>query len=104
MWGVTPSKCWDWGALREMILENGVRNSLLMALMPTVSTSQILGNIECFEPYISNIYSRRVLSGEFVVVNKHLLYDLTKMGIWSPTLKNNIIYEDGSVQKILEIP
>ncbi|KAL7230390.1 hypothetical protein ACSBR2_008806 [Camellia fascicularis] len=104
MWGVTPSSRWDWGALRDMIANNGVRNSLLVAPMPTASTSQILGNNECFEPYTSNIYSRRVLSGEFVVVNKHLLHDLTEMGLWSPALKNQIIYEDGSVQKIPEIP
>ncbi|CAA3010334.1 ribonucleoside-diphosphate reductase large subunit [Olea europaea subsp. europaea] len=104
MWGVKPSDRWDWDALREMIVKNGVRNSLLVAPMPTASTSQILGNNECFEPYTSNIYSRRVLSGEFVVVNKHLLHDLTEMGLWSPALKNRIIYEDGSVQKILEIP
>nr|XP_043634763.1 ribonucleoside-diphosphate reductase large subunit [Erigeron canadensis] len=104
MWGVTPSDLWDWNALREMISKNGVRNSLLVAPMPTASTSQILGNNECFEPYTSNIYSRRVLSGEFVVVNKHLLHDLTEMGLWSPTLKNQMIYEDGSVQKIAEIP
>ncbi|KAH1245783.1 Ribonucleoside-diphosphate reductase large subunit [Glycine max] len=104
MWGVAPSNRWDWDALREMISKNGVRNSLLVAPMPTASTSQILGNNECFEPYTSNIYSRRVLSGEFVVVNKHLLHDLTEMGLWSPTLKNKIIYEDGSVQKIPEIP
>ncbi|PWA45438.1 ribonucleotide reductase 1 [Artemisia annua] len=104
MWGVTPSDLWDWSALRAMISKNGVRNSLLVAPMPTASTSQILGNNECFEPYTSNIYSRRVLSGEFVVVNKHLLHDLTEMGLWTPTLKNQIIYEDGSVQKIAEIP
>ncbi|KAI3669204.1 hypothetical protein L6452_40431 [Arctium lappa] len=104
MWGVTPSDMWDWNALRSMIAKNGVRNSLLVAPMPTASTSQILGNNECFEPYTSNIYSRRVLSGEFVVVNKHLLHDLTEMGLWSPTLKNQIIYENGSVQKISEIP
>ncbi|GJV89843.1 ribonucleoside-diphosphate reductase large subunit [Tanacetum coccineum] len=104
MWGVTPSDLWDWSALRAMISKNGVRNSLLVAPMPTASTSQILGNNECFEPYTSNIYSRRVLSGEFVVVNKHLLHDLTEMGLWTPTLKNQIIYEDGSVQKIGEIP
>ncbi|KAL9229678.1 hypothetical protein vseg_005118 [Gypsophila vaccaria] len=104
MWGVTPSDRWDWRALRRMISETGIRNSLLVAPMPTASTSQILGNNECFEPYTSNIYSRRVLSGEFVVVNKHLLHDLTEMGLWSPTLKNQIIYEDGSVQKIHEIP
>ncbi|KAE7998226.1 hypothetical protein FH972_002791 [Carpinus fangiana] len=104
MWGVTPSDRWDWNVLREMISKCGVRNSLLVAPMPTASTSQILGNNECFEPYTSNIYSRRVLSGEFVVVNKHLLHDLTEMGVWSPAIKNQIIYEDGSVQKIPEIP
>ncbi|KAK1300338.1 Ribonucleoside-diphosphate reductase large subunit [Acorus calamus] len=104
MWNVTPSNRWDWAALREMVSRNGVRNSLLVAPMPTASTSQILGNNECFEPYTSNIYSRRVLSGEFVVVNKHLLHDLTEMGLWSPLLKNKIIYENGSVQKIPEIP
>lgn len=104
MWNVTPSDRWDWSALREHISKNGVRNSLLVAPMPTASTSQILGNNECFEPYTSNIYSRRVLSGEFVVVNKHLLHDLTEMGIWSPVLKNQIIYENGSVLKIPEIP
>ncbi|KAF3324114.1 ribonucleoside-diphosphate reductase large subunit-like protein [Carex littledalei] len=104
MWNVTPSDRWNWPALRELILKNGLRNSLLVAPMPTASTSQILGNNECFEPYTSNIYSRRVLSGEFVVVNKHLLHDLTEMGLWTPTLKNQIIYEDGSVQTITEIP
>ncbi|GMH25127.1 hypothetical protein Nepgr_026970 [Nepenthes gracilis] len=104
MWGVTPSDRWDWAVLREMVSQNGVRNSLLVAPMPTASTSQILGNNECFEPYTSNIYSRRVLSGEFVVVNKHLLHDLTEMGLWSPALKNKIINEDGSVQQIPEIP
>ncbi|XP_058089263.1 ribonucleoside-diphosphate reductase large subunit-like isoform X1 [Magnolia sinica] len=104
MWNVTPSDRWDWAALRGMISKNGVRNSLLVAPMPTASTSQILGNNECFEPYTSNIYSRRVLSGEFVVVNKHLLHDLTEMGLWSPALKNKIIYDDGSVLKIPEIP
>ncbi|KAK9274462.1 hypothetical protein L1049_021709 [Liquidambar formosana] len=102
--GVTPSNRWDWDALRQMISKNGVRNSLLAAPMPTVSTSQILGNNECFEPYTSNFYSRRVLSGEFVVVNKHLLHDLTGMGLWSPALKNKIIYENGSVLSIPEIP
>ncbi|KNA10349.1 hypothetical protein SOVF_145170 [Spinacia oleracea] len=104
MWGVTPSDRWDWGSLREMIAKDGVRNSLLVAPMPTASTSQILGNNECFEPYTSNIYSRRVLSGEFVVVNKHLLNDLTEMGLWSPKLKNQIVFDEGSVQKIPEIP
>uniref|UniRef100_A0ACD5YV19 Uncharacterized protein n=1 Tax=Avena sativa TaxID=4498 RepID=A0ACD5YV19_AVESA len=104
MWNVVPSDRWDWPAIRGMISKVGLRNSLLVAPMPTASTSQILGNNECFEPYTSNIYSRRVLSGEFVVVNKHLLHDLTEMGVWSPVLKNNIIYQDGSVQKITEIP
>ncbi|KAL5992767.1 ribonucleotide-diphosphate reductase subunit rnr1 [Asimina triloba] len=104
MWSVTPSDRWDWAALRDMIAKNGVRNSLLVAPMPTASTSQILGNNECFEPYTSNLYSRRVLSGEFVVVNKHLLHDLTEMGIWSPALKNKIIHDDGSVLRIPEIP
>ncbi|KAJ0254193.1 ATP-cone domain-containing protein [Hirschfeldia incana] len=104
MWNVTPSNRWDWAGLRDMISKNGIRNSLLVAPMPTASTSQILGNNECFEPYTSNIYSRRVLSGEFVVVNKHLLHDLTDMGLWSPTLKNKIIYENGSVINVPEIP
>lgn len=104
MWDVVPSNRWNWPSLRETISKVGIRNSLLVAPMPTASTSQILGNNECFEPYTSNIYSRRVLSGEFVVVNKHLLHDLTEMGIWTPTLKNQIIYDDGSVQKIAEIP
>ncbi|GJN29538.1 hypothetical protein PR202_gb17767 [Eleusine coracana subsp. coracana] len=100
----SPVSKMDWSSLRESISKVGIRNSLLVAPMPTASTSQILGNNECFEPYTSNIYSRRVLSGEFVVVNKHLLHDLTEMSIWTPALKNQIIYEDGSVQKIKEIP
>ncbi|MBS1634934.1 MAG: ribonucleoside-diphosphate reductase subunit alpha [Bacteroidetes bacterium] len=104
MWNVTPSSRWEWDVLREEIKKHGVRNSLLLAPMPTASTSQILGNNECFEPYTSNIYSRRVLSGEFVVVNKHLLRDLVKLGIWNDTLKNKIIAANGSVQNIAEIP
>ncbi|OEL26890.1 Ribonucleoside-diphosphate reductase large chain [Dichanthelium oligosanthes] len=104
MWNVVPSDRWNWPAIREMISQVGLRNSLLVAPMPTASTSQILGNNECFEPYTSNIYSRRVLSGEFVIVNKHLLHDLTEIGVWSPILKNKIIYEDGSVQKVTEVP
>ncbi|KAI0497218.1 hypothetical protein KFK09_020440 [Dendrobium nobile] len=103
MWNVTPSNRWDWPTLRDLISKNGVRNSLLVAPMPTASTSQILGNNECFEPYTSNIYSRRVLSGEFVVVNKHLLHDLTEMNLWSATLKNKILYGNGSILKIPEI-
>ncbi|CAL4967507.1 unnamed protein product [Urochloa decumbens] len=104
MWNVVPSDRWNWSAIREMISQVGLRNSLLVAPMPTASTSQILGNNECFEPYTSNIYSRRVLSGEFVIVNKHLLHDLTEIGVWSPILKNKIIYEDGSVQKVTDVP
>ncbi len=105
MWGVKPeSNRWDWEGLKAQILENGVRNSLLLAPMPTASTSQILGNNECFEPYTSNIYKRNVLSGEFVVINKHLLKDLIEIGIWSETLKNKIVAADGSVQNIPEIP
>ncbi|RZC55235.1 hypothetical protein C5167_014084 [Papaver somniferum] len=104
MWGVTPTDRWDWSGLRKMVAKNGARNSLLVAPMPTASTSQILGNNECFEPYTSNIYSRRVLSGEFVVVNKHLLHDLTEMGLWSPALKNKMISDDGSIINIPEIP
>ncbi len=104
MWGVKPSSRWEWDILKEEILKYGVRNSLLLAPMPTASTSQILGNNECFEPYTSNIYTRRVLSGEFVVVNKHLLRDLVKLGIWNDTLKNKIIAANGSIQNIAEVP
>jgi ribonucleoside-diphosphate reductase alpha chain len=104
MWNVTPSSRWEWDVLREEIKTHGVRNSLMLAPMPTASTSQILGNNECFEPYTSNIYTRRVLSGEFVVVNKHLLRDLVKLGIWNDNLKNKIIASNGSVQNIAEIP
>lgn len=103
-WNVTPSTRWDWAALKKEVQEHGVRNSLLLAPMPTASTSQILGNNECFEPYTSNIYTRRVLSGEFIVVNKHLLRDLVEIGIWNDTLKNKIIAANGSVQAIAEIP
>lgn len=104
MWGVTPSSRWEWDVLKEEVKKHGVRNSLLLAPMPTASTSQILGNNECFEPYTSNIYTRRVLSGEFVVVNKHLLRDLVKLGLWNDNLKNKIIAANGSVQDIPEIP
>jgi ribonucleoside-diphosphate reductase alpha chain len=95
---------WDWESLRKDVVEHGVRNSLLLAPMPTASTSQILGNNECFEPYTSNIYTRRVLSGEFVVVNKHLLKDLVKLGLWNDAMKNNLILANGSVQQIPNIP
>jgi len=104
MWGVQPSPRWDWTGLKAQVAQHGVRNSLLLAPMPTASTSQILGNNECFEPYTSNLYSRRVLSGEFVVVNKHLLRDLIDAGVWSLDLKNKIIAQNGSVQNIPEIP
>jgi ribonucleoside-diphosphate reductase alpha chain len=95
---------WDWASLRKEVMENGVRNSLLMAPMPTASTSQILGNNEAFEPYTSNIYTRRVLSGEFIVVNKHLLYDLVERGLWNETTKQEIMRHNGSVQNIDCIP
>ena len=104
MWDVTPSDRWEWDVLKEEVKKHGVRNSLLMAPMPTASTSQILGNNECFEPYTSNIYSRRTLSGEFAVINKHLLRDLVKLGIWNDNLKNKLISNNGSVQNIDEIP
>ncbi len=101
---IVPSSRWEWDVLKEEVIKHGVRNSLLLAPMPTASTSQILGNNECFEPYTSNIYSRRVLSGEFVIVNKHLMKDLVKLGIWNDGLKNKIIIANGSVQGINEIP
>ncbi|KAJ3350492.1 Ribonucleoside-diphosphate reductase large subunit [Entophlyctis luteolus] len=94
----------DWEGLREKVAKFGVRNSLLMSPMPTASTSQILGNNECFEPYTSNIYTRRVLAGEFQIVNPHLLKDLTELGLWSDSMKNRIIAENGSVQRINAIP
>ena len=104
MWNVTPTNRWDWETLRKEIKEFGVRNSLLVAPMPTASTSQILGNNECFEPYTSNIYTRRVLSGQFMVVNKHLLRDLIDLGLWSEEMKNAIIANNGSIQPIDGIP
>jgi ribonucleoside-diphosphate reductase alpha chain len=107
LWGKKDEELsgrWAWDELRTQIKENGVRNSLLLAPMPTASTSQILGNNECFEPYTSNIYTRRVLSGEFVVVNKHLLLDLVKLGLWNDEMKNEIIKANGSIQAIDSIP
>ncbi|KAH7125159.1 ribonucleotide reductase [Dendryphion nanum] len=104
MWNVTPSDLWDWAELKAKIAEHGVRNSLLVAPMPTASTSQILGYNECFEPYTSNIYSRRVLAGEFQIVNPWLLKDLVDMGLWSENMKNRIISEGGSIQRIPNIP
>jgi len=105
MWGVTPdSGRFDWDGLKEKIKEHGIRNSLLVAPMPTASTSQILGNNECFEPYTSNVYIRRTLAGEFVVINQHLLRDLIKLGLWTPLMKDKLIAANGSVQGIPEIP
>ena len=105
LWGVKPeSGRWDWENLRLDVMNHGVRNSLLVAPMPTASTSQILGNNECFEPYTSNIYTRRVLSGEFIIVNKHLLRDLVNLGLWDNTMKDKIISANGSIQDIAEIP
>lgn len=104
LWNVQPSGRHDWDSLRKEVMEHGVRNSLLVAPMPTASTSQILGNNECFEPYTSNIYTRRVLSGEFVIVNKHLLKDLVALGLWNAEMKNRIISANGSIQQISSIP
>ncbi|MES2776483.1 MAG: ribonucleoside-diphosphate reductase subunit alpha [Bacteroidota bacterium] len=104
MWGVTPTDRWDWAALKAEVKQYGVRNSLLVAPMPTASTSQIFGNNECFEPYTSNIYTRRVLSGEFIIVNKHLLKDLVSLGLWNNNMKNKIIAANGSIQNIDAIP
>jgi len=104
LWNVLPGTRWDWGKIKAEIAIHGVRNSLLIAPMPTASTSQILGNNECFEPYTSNIYTRRVLSGEFVVVNKHLLRDLASLNLWDSAMKNSIIEANGSIQHIPEIP
>ncbi|GCB75022.1 hypothetical protein scyTo_0019711, partial [Scyliorhinus torazame] len=104
MWNVTPTDLWDWKELKVKIAKHGIRNSLLMAPMPTASTAQILGNNESIEPYTSNIYTRRVLSGEFQIANPHLLKDLTEQGLWSEEMKNQIISQNGSIQSIEGIP
>jgi ribonucleoside-diphosphate reductase alpha chain len=107
LWGLKDEELsgrWDWEKLRKDVKKHGVRNSLLVAPMPTASTSQILGNNECFEPYTSNIYTRRVLSGEFIIVNKHLLEDLVALGLWNEGLKQEIMRANGSVQNIEGIP
>jgi ribonucleoside-diphosphate reductase alpha chain len=104
MWGVTPTARWEWDVLKEEVQKHGVRNSLLLAPMPTASTAQILGNNECFEPYTSNIYTRRVLSGEFIIVNKHLLKDLVREGLWNKDMRQMIMQANGSIQNINEIP
>lgn len=103
LWNVKPGPRWDWETLRKEIKQHGVRNSLLIAPMPTASTSQILGNNECFEPYTSNLYSRRVLSGEFIVVNKYLLKDLVRLNLWNEKMKNKILTANGSIEGIEEI-
>ena len=104
MWGVTPTDRWEWDVLKEEVKEHGVRNSLLLAPMPTASTAQILGNNECFEPYTSNVYTRRVLSGEFIIVNKHLLKDLVSEGLWNQEMRQKIMAANGSIQNIQEVP
>jgi ribonucleotide reductase alpha subunit len=104
MWGVTPTRQANWGVLRDAIRAEGLRNSLLVAPMPTASTAQILGNNEAFEPYTTNIYLRRTLAGEFVMINKHLVRDLQKLGLWSKQLKDGIIAANGSVQHIEGLP
>jgi ribonucleoside-diphosphate reductase alpha chain len=104
MWGVEPTDRWDWESLRKRVVENGARNSLLLAPMPTASTSQILGNNECFEPYTSNIYSRRTSAGEFIMVNKHLLKELLGLGLWDESMRQQIIAGNGSIQNIERIP
>uniref|UniRef100_A0A4W3GJR6 Ribonucleoside-diphosphate reductase n=1 Tax=Callorhinchus milii TaxID=7868 RepID=A0A4W3GJR6_CALMI len=104
MWNCTPTDLWDWKALKEKIAKYGVRNSLLISPMPTASTAQILGNNESIEPYTSNIYTRRVLSGEFQIVNPHLLKDLTERTLWDEDMKNQIISQNGSIQGIDRIP
>ena len=104
MWNITPTNRYDWSKLRENIILHGVRNSLCIAPMPTASTSQILSNNECFEPFTSNIYTRRTLAGEFVVINKHLMKELVTLNIWNTKIKDKIIENKGSVQTIAEIP
>lgn len=104
MWGETPSGRWDWGRLRARIAAHGLRNSLLVAPMPTASTAQILGNNECFEPYTSNLYARRTLAGEFFVLNPHLQRELQALGLWDKSMRDAIMAAGGSVQKITQIP
>ncbi len=104
LWNVTPSSLYDWKALKEDIMKYGVRNSLLVAPMPTASTSQILGNNECFEPFTSNIYSRRTIAGDFIIVNKYLMRELIDLKLWNEEMKNNIIANNGSIQQIQGIP
>ena len=104
LWSTTPLDRYDWASLKDSIIKNGIRNSLLVAPMPTASTSQILGFNECFEPFTSNLYSRRTLAGEFVVVNKYLMRELIQLGHWNEQIKNNIIANKGSVQQLTVLP
>jgi ribonucleoside-diphosphate reductase alpha chain len=104
LWGIQPSDRYDWATLRENVMRDGVANSLLIALMPTASTSQILGNNECFEPITSNMYTRRTIAGDFIVINKYLVKDLMKLGLWNVDMKNEIVANNGSVQNISSIP
>jgi len=104
MWGVTPTDRWNWAGLKAKLAQFGMRNSLLMAPMPTASTAQILGNNEATEPFTSNMYNRRVLAGEFTIVNKYLLNDLTERGLWTSSVRNKIIADGGSVQNVAELP
>jgi ribonucleoside-diphosphate reductase alpha chain len=104
MWNVSPTERYDWGSLKQRIMEKGLRNSLLMAPMPTASTSQILGYNECIEPITSNIYSRRTNAGEFIIANKYLMNDLIRIGKWNEAVKQNIIANNGSIQQLTDIP
>ena len=105
MWDSQPIlDLWDWNTLKSDIQTYGLRNSLLIAVMPTASTSQLLGNNECIEPYTSNMYLRRTLAGEFVVINKHLVRDLIRLGIWDKEIRDDIIRDNGSVQSVSRIP
>ena len=104
MWGVTPTEAYDWASLKERVKKHGIRNSLLISPMPTASTSQIMGSNECFEPFTSNIYKRKTLAGEFIIINKYLMDDLIGRGLWNTDIKNKIILYEGSIQNIPEIP
>jgi ribonucleoside-diphosphate reductase alpha chain len=104
MWDVTPSDRYDWKALKADIKKGGMRNSLLLAPMPTASTSQILGNNECIEPYTSNIYTRRTLSGEYIIVNKHLLKDLISEGLWNDEMRERLMASNGSIKDFPDVP
>ncbi|RHY85914.1 hypothetical protein DYB26_009928, partial [Aphanomyces astaci] len=104
LWGVTPSDLWDWASLKAQVAQHGIRNSLLLAPMPTASTAQILGNNESIEPFTSNMYSRRVLAGEFTIVNKYLMKELISLGLWNSDVRNQILHDRGSVQNVASIP